>query len=339
MPAARTASRTTAGKKRTTKGDSESTESPPAKAVKRTASASRKKAALSVNTDASNRNVDVVGGEKDDHTGSSSDAEWAERIKLLTARIDSLTSERDALRQSLDELTSLRHTTAESTLEKYKKASESRFKHSQDLVASLQSRLEVAEARAASGQHQGQSSSPLTDPAAGNAASEEVKKLKSRIEGLQKDKRKAEEHAKQLVQELQSATEAPKRLRLSDADHAAVRRLYEDLTGIAISRIEVLAETSGMDEEHRSFQGVFAAAGHHDLQLTFEESTPECGPDGRPQKGKQRRDLIYVPHLDEERDRALFDTAKLPEYLCEELPFDRSNGVAFLTTLTKALKK
>lgn len=68
------------------------------------------------------------------------------------------------------------------------------------------------------------------------------------------------------------------------------------------------------------------------MQLTFEE----CPPDD---EAPSRQDLVYVPHIDEHRDRALLQESKIPDYLCEELPFDRRNGVAFLTTLTKALKR
>lgn len=60
-------------------------------------------------------------------------------------------------------------------------------------------------------------------------------------------------------------------MRPSDRENAAVRKMYEDLTGIVFSRIEAIADDQmsedGRDqdegEEKRRFTGVFTAAGHH----------------------------------------------------------------------------
>lgn len=59
------------------------------------------------------------------------------------------------------------------------------------------------------------------------------------------------------------------KMRLTDADNAAVRRLYEDLTGIVISRIDAVKQIAqgrqGVELEQRRFTGVFAASGHYGL--------------------------------------------------------------------------
>lgn len=50
-----------------------------------------------------------------------------------------------------------------------------------------------------------------------------------------------------------------------DGDNQAVRRLYEDLTGIVISRIELCEREEGDDanSERRRYTGAYAAVGHH----------------------------------------------------------------------------
>lgn len=192
-PRAAVATRAHKASTKRSKTQDDSSPAPAKRAATRAASGTRKNAALrdegSVNLPETAQKY-RGGSDASDAILAGSDLDPVEQIQVLEGKATALSLERDALRQALDELRALRQTTAETNLESYKKAADVRYKHSQDLVASLKSRLDVAEARATSAQRQGHSSSPAFGI---NEGPEEAKKLRAQVEELKRDKRRAEE--------------------------------------------------------------------------------------------------------------------------------------------------
>lgn len=71
-----------------------------------------------------------------------------------------------------------------------------------------------------------------------------------------------------------------------------------------------------------------------DLQFSLEESRTE---DGSPDR--VREDLVYIPHIDDERDAALLASENMPDHFLEQIRFERSVANKFLAALHKSLKK
>lgn len=71
-----------------------------------------------------------------------------------------------------------------------------------------------------------------------------------------------------------------------------------------------------------------------DLQLSLEESSSVTE-----DSDTLRQDLIFLPSLDPVRDEALLKARTLPEYLQDEIRFDRGLSIKFLERLGRGLKK
>lgn len=121
-----------------------------------------------------------------------------ERIQLLENKLGRLEEEKASLAQSFEQLQSLRHTAAESGLERYKKAAEAKFKHSQDLVASLKSRLDAAESKTATSPDQkGEREAASSSSSSGaDTMRTEVASLRKEVEHLKRARAKAEDQSK-----------------------------------------------------------------------------------------------------------------------------------------------
>lgn len=79
---------------------------------------------------------------------------------------------------------------------------------------------------------------------------------------------------------------------------------------------------------------------HTDLQLWLEESTsdlPATEDDG-PGAKNGRKDLVYYPQLEDDRDAAVLASERLPEHFKDTLRFDRASGVKFLDQLKRGLR-
>lgn len=107
-------------------------------------------------------------------------------VAQLQAQIAALTSERDSLTTAFESLQSLRQTEPEKTLASYKKASEARWRHGQDLVASLKSRLESLERRQRKTKGGDKVDEAVEDD-------DEMDRLRVEVEELKREKKKAEE--------------------------------------------------------------------------------------------------------------------------------------------------
>lgn len=75
-----------------------------------------------------------------------------------------------------------------------------------------------------------------------------------------------------------------------------------------------------------------------DLEFTLEESQLHV-PSRIGSSAEVRDDLVYIPHLDEERDAKLLESRNMPNHFLEQIRFERSAATKFLTALQKALKK
>ncbi|PWN21712.1 hypothetical protein BCV69DRAFT_311443 [Microstroma glucosiphilum] len=288
--------------------------------------------------------------ESDEDSPSSSPSA---RIASLESQVTRLRQERDTYLSQFAELKAVRSTAAETDLASYKKAAETRFRHSEDLVKSYKNSLDRAEKRL-----RGEMGLMGDEE---REREEENERLRKEVETLKREKKKADEEARRLTLELRTEVESSRALLSNskngsssssgfnrDGDNQAVRRLYEDLTGIVISRIELCEREEGDDanSEKRRYTGAYAAVGHHDLQLSLEESTSTLPPSSSSSSSNSRstsslrKDLVFRPHLDSQRDLALLSPgSNLPEYLREEIRFDRGLSVKFLGTLEKGLKK
>jgi hypothetical protein len=123
---------------------------------------------------------------------------------------------------------------------------------------------------------------------------------------------------------------------LGAGDERAVRRLYEDLTGIVVNKVE---RVEG-HEDFRRFHAIFACAGYHDLEIKLDESTSDLPSSVSTTKlGEPREDLVYTPTLDEDRDAELLESGKLPAFLKDSIRFERATAVKFLSTLHKRLDR
>ncbi|PWN27794.1 hypothetical protein BDZ90DRAFT_260280 [Jaminaea rosea] len=269
------------------------------------------------------------------------------RINHLQRTVARLTKERDALSRSLTDVQALRSTSAETALASYKRATDAKMKHSTELATSLKARLQSAERKA---KKAGGGDMDEEDEAGLEVEDDVVEKLREELEREKKARREAQDKTKRLEQDLRTASSSSSAARgtaapvgqgtLNDADNRAVRRLYEDLTGIVISRVDILKGEDADDEERRKFTGVFTATGHHDLQLSLEESSsslPSATSDAS--SSTRREDLIFLPNLDPQRDAALVSSSTLPSYMRSDLRFDRGLSTKFLGSLVKGLKK
>lgn len=119
---------------------------------------------------------------------SDSDADGASTSKKTPAQMEAalrkVTAERDALAAQFAEMRALRTTEQEKDLASYKKAAESRFKHSQDLISTLRTQLDVANRKL-----KALGAGGVAEAEAEGAAAEE---LKAEVEALRKEKKKAE---------------------------------------------------------------------------------------------------------------------------------------------------
>lgn len=237
--------------------------------------------------------------ESDDDSASSSPNA---RMATLESQVARLRQERDACLAQFAELRAARSTTAESDLATYKKMAETRFRHSEDQVRSYKNSLDRVEKRLR-GELGLTGDEDREREEENERLRREVETLKR--EKKKADEEGESEHtslttvietltprplhstylARRLALELRTEVESSRALLSNsknstsgpsassgsgsgynrDGDNQAVRRLYEDLTGIVISRIELCDREEGDDahNERRRYTGAYAAVGHH----------------------------------------------------------------------------
>ncbi|WFD34804.1 hypothetical protein MCUN1_001648 [Malassezia cuniculi] len=215
-------------------------------------------------------------------------------------RVAQALRERDAIQSQFDRLKELRVTQSEKTLLEWKRASETRHRHALESIASWKNRAEHAE---------------------------------KRLREFERDpdsKPRASHHDTEVDRHNPSHKQSK-----ASPDADAVKRIYEDLTGFVVTETEIVDEEQSL----RRFRIAFSGAGYNgsyiltDLHFSLEESHAE------EESGKVREDLVYIPHIDEQRDAALLASENMPDHFLEQIRFERNVATKFLAALHKSLKK
>ncbi|WFD29918.1 hypothetical protein MSPP1_000932 [Malassezia sp. CBS 17886] len=254
-------------------------------------------------------------------------ARYAEGID---ERVQQALQERDTIQAQFDRLKELRMTQSEKTLVEWKRASEARHRHTLESVALWKNRAEHAERRLREVERENPDGDVRGD---GPASSEESARLTAQLVATQRELAEQTSAAATLRDQLDTHAKAPD----ARADEAAIRRLYEDLTGFIISDVE---QHDG-EREQRRYKIVFAGADSHDLLFSLEESQLHVSADEarRTDTAEIRDDLVYTPHLDEVRDARLLASDHMPDHFLEQIRFERSAATKFLTALHKGVKR
>ncbi|EPQ31713.1 uncharacterized protein PFL1_01046 [Pseudozyma flocculosa PF-1] len=118
-------------------------------------------------------------------------------------------------------------------------------------------------------------------------------------------------------------------------DEKAIRRLYEDLTGLVVTGVE----TYDAKEKYKRFKMLFANDAYHSLVFTLEEFEALFDPPAgsRSTQKVKREQFCYEPQLDEDRDRAFLE-ADVPEMWHETIRFHRDMAFPFFNKLKGALR-
>ncbi|UZJ54398.1 hypothetical protein CBS101457_003718 [Exobasidium rhododendri] len=242
----------------------------------------------------------------------NSDQRKSKRELILEEKLVLLTNERDQVQSQFDDLREVRQTAPEKRLSEWKKLAEQRDRQAEEYITRLKEQIDSLQTKG-----NGMSSdSVLTSDerkhwaVRENDAEEEVTRSTKVTSASSKDK---------------NSTNG-----LGVSDERAVRKLYEDLTGLIVSKVELLQGREG--HPYRAFHAIFGSSGYYSLEMRLEES--ESVESSRP-----RQDLIYVPALDSDRDAEILDSGRLPVYLKESLRFERSTAVRFMNTLHKKLDR
>lgn len=272
--------------------------------------------------------------EKEEYETANTDTVEYLREKLLI-----LTKERDEVQEQFDELRELRLTEPERTLSEWKKVSEKQKKYSEDYIKTLKKQVAALE------KHTSSSSTVEASSSNDRRLEQQLSQSQQREARLQE---KLELLSKQLEQSSSRHTPTSRMAMqarvgsgaLSGSDERAVRRLYEDLTGLVVNKVEQIDPHAAQADGHRRFHAIFACAGYHDLEVKLEESLSDFPTSVATQSSAGlREDLVYTPHFDVDRDAELLQSGRLPDYLKENIRFERTTAVKFLNTLHKRLDR
>ncbi|SPO22714.1 uncharacterized protein UTRI_01392 [Ustilago trichophora] len=116
-------------------------------------------------------------------------------------------------------------------------------------------------------------------------------------------------------------------------DEKAVRKLYEDLTGLVITGVERIDP----HESFRRFKAIFAQEDYYSILMDLEESSSKISGSSSAAKGQMRDDIVYVPKIDDDRDRELLDSKMVPQEWLDALRFDRQMLFKWYEKTRKAL--
>lgn len=303
----------------------------------------------------------------------------SKREKMLEDDLDRIKNERDQIQGQYDELRQLRHTVPEHALEDFKRTAESRYRHDKDLISSLKSKVEAAEKRARESSGAPDRSASILANSVRDSVQPDLpdfeemeKKHRRELADAARAQRKLEDEVRtyklQLEQEIaqskallaaasngsstaaavsrtaKSAADTNARLSLPASEHeTAVRKLYEDLTGIVITGVEEIhsdqSSKAAPAKAYKRFKAVFAQEGYHSLSFSLEESHSVVQDDDV-HRGKKhlRQDMVYVPTLDEDRDRALLDDDGVPKAWKESIRFVKTSLFTWYEKTRKILR-
>lgn len=274
----------------------------------------------------------------------------SKRETMLEEKIDRIKNERDELQSQYDELRRLRQTAPEKALDDFKRTAETRYRHDKDLITSLKGKIEAAEKRA----RESSGASDRSASVLNTSVRESVQPDTAELEELRKEhrremadaartQRKLEDEVRtyklQLEQEVaqskallaaagssstaavgrntKTTTDSDTRLSLPSNEYeTAVRKLYEDLTGIVITGVEEIRPDPKVKnvpaKPYKRFKALFGQEGYHSLQFDFEESQSMVQ-DDKSGKKYMRQDMVYVPRLDEDKDQEFLNDTGVPD--------------------------
>lgn len=121
-------------------------------------------------------------------------------------------------------------------------------------------------------------------------------------------------------------------------DEKAVRKLYEDLTGLVITGVERIDP----NQAFRRFKAIFAQEDYYSILMDLEESSSKLSSSSSSSTaannaGKMRDDIVYVPKLDDDRDSELLSSQMVPQEWLDALRFDRQMLFKWYEKTRKAL--
>ncbi|TKY85135.1 hypothetical protein EX895_006215 [Sporisorium graminicola] len=291
----------------------------------------------------------------------------SKREQMLEERLERLKSQRDEIQAQYDELRQLRYTDPEQVLDDFKKTAEARYRHDKDLISSLKVKVEAAEKRAK--EAEGGVSAPggadrsmsilnasvmreSVQPELSDQRIEELEKQhrKEMAEAIRTQKRLEEDvraYKLQLEQEIAqskangakassaaTATSAASASLAALEDEKAVRKLYEDLTGLVVTGVERIEA----HQPFRRFKAIFAQEDYYSVLMDLEESSSKISStSGAAGKSQTRDDIVYVPKIDEDRDSELLNSQLVPQEWLDALRFDRNMLFKWYEKTRKAL--
>ncbi|CDR99352.1 uncharacterized protein SPSC_04035 [Sporisorium scitamineum] len=287
----------------------------------------------------------------------------SKREQMLEERLDRITSQRDEIQAQYDDLRQLRNTDAEKALDEFKKTAEARYRHDKDLINSLKVKVEAAEKRAkeaeggASGANGGDRSMSILNasvresvqPETPDRRIEELEKQhrKEMAEAVRQQKRLEEDvraYKLQLEQEIAQSkahgakasaangTSAASASLAALEDEKAVRKLYEDLTGLVVTGVERI----DANQTFRRFKAIFAQEDYYSVLMDLEESSSKISSSSGT-KSQTRDDIVYVPKIDDDRDSELLNSQMVPQEWLDALRFDRNMLFKWYEKTRKAL--
>ena len=115
-------------------------------------------------------------------------------------------------------------------------------------------------------------------------------------------------------------------------DEKAVRKLYEDLTGLVITGVERIDPA----ESFRRFKAIFAQEDYYSILMDLEESSSKVS-SSTTGKTQLRDDIVYVPKIDDDRDSELLNSEMVPQEWLDALRFDRQMLFKWYEKTRKAL--
>lgn len=282
----------------------------------------------------------------------------SKREQLLQDQLQRIRSERDEIQSQYDELRQLRATAPEQALDEFKKTAEARYRHDKDLINSLKAKIDAAEKRAKEAQASGLAGADRSMSILNASVSESVQPDDARIQELQELHRKQMLEAQTKIQRLEqdvqsyklqleqeiaqsqthtksvkatSETSAASTSLAAIEDEKAVRKLYEDLTGLVITGVEKIDPS----EPFRRFKAIFAQEDYYSVLMDLEESRSSLATTAG--KKTTRDDIVYVPKIDDDRDSELLNSQLVPPEWLEALRFDRNMLFKWYEKTRKAL--
>lgn len=282
----------------------------------------------------------------------------SKREQLLQDQLQRIRSERDEIQSQYDELRQLRATAPEQALDEFKKTAEARYRHDKDLINSLKAKVDAAEKRAKEAQASGLAGADRSMSILNASVSESVQPDDARIQELQELHRKQMLEAQTKIQRLEqdvqsyklqleqeiaqsqthtksvkatSETSAASTSLAAIEDEKAVRKLYEDLTGLVITGVEKIDPS----EPFRRFKAIFAQEDYYSVLMDLEESRSSLATTAG--KKTTRDDIVYVPKIDDDRDSELLNSQLVPPEWLEALRFDRNMLFKWYEKTRKAL--